>query len=196
MNSDEILVAQVKSGDLDAFEQLVIRYETKVYTIAYRYVGNYNDASDLAQDAFIRVYRSINSFRGDSSFLTWLYRVVTNVCKDEMRRRAKEKTVSIDEIVEKGKSPPAEMQNKPLEEAVLSREWQEEVQQILNTLSDDHRTVVVMKDIQGYSYEEIAGYLECSLGTVKSRLNRARHILKDRLLTRKDLLIGRACHGQ
>ena len=196
MNSDEILVAQVKSGDLDAFEQLVARYETKVYTIAYRYVGNYNDASDLAQDAFIRVYRSINNFRGDSSFLTWLYRVVTNVCKDELRRRAKEKTVSIDEIVEKGKSPPAEMQNKPLEEAVLSREWQEEVQQILNTLSDDHRTVVVMKDIQGYSYEEIAGYLECSLGTVKSRLNRARHILKDRLLTRKDLLIGRACHGQ
>jgi len=196
VNSDEILVAQVKSGDLDAFEQLVARYETKVYTIAYRYVGNYNDASDLAQDAFIRVYRSINSFRGDSSFLTWLYRVVTNVCKDELRRRAKEKTVSIDEIVEKGKSPPAETGHKPLEEAVLSREWQEEVQQILNTLSDDHRTVVVMKDIQGYSYEEIAGYLECSLGTVKSRLNRARHILKDRLLTRKDLLIGRACHGQ
>ncbi|MHB9096035.1 MAG: sigma-70 family RNA polymerase sigma factor, partial [Eubacteriales bacterium] len=160
-----------------------------------RYVGNYADASDLAQEAFIRVYRSIGTFRGDSSLLTWLYRVVTNVCKDELRRRAKEKTVSIDEMIEKGKAPDAFSGHKPPEEALLSREWQEEVQQVLNSLSEEHRAVVIMRDVQGYTYDEIALFLECSLGTVKSRLNRARGILKDRLLSRKELLIGRVCQG-
>ena len=193
--NDEILIEQINNGDLGAFDQLVARYETRVYTIAYRYSGNYNDANDLAQEAFIRVYRSIHSFRGESSFLTWLYRVVTNVCKDELRRRAKEKTVSFDEIVENGSSPVVEGKSQPLEEAVLRNEWREEVQQILNSLTPEHRTIVIMRDIQGYSYEEIAYFLSCSLGTVKSRLSRARNVLKERLLARKDLLIGRTCQG-
>lgn len=194
-NIDEnILVERARQGDLDAFEQLVARYESKVYTIAYRYTGNYADASDLAQEAFIRVYRSINSFRGESSLLTWLSRVVTNVCKDELRRRAKQKTVSMEEMAEKGQSPAAEHKNRPLEEIVLKKEWQKEVQQLLNTLSEDYRTVIIMRDVQGYSYEEIAVFLKCSLGTVKSRLNRARNILKNKLLARSDLT-GRACHG-
>ncbi len=195
--SEEILIEQVKKGDPDAFEELVARYETRIYTIAYRYIGNYDDAGDLAQEALLRVYRSIGGFRGESSFLTWLYRVVTNVCKDELRRRAKERTVSMEEMLEKGKSPPADgTVNGSPEEAVLSREWQEEVQQVLNSLTEEHRTIVVMRDIQGYSYEEIAFFLECSLGTVKSRLSRARQALKDRLLAGKDKFFGRACPGQ
>jgi len=194
--SDEVLIEQAKKGDLDAFEQIVSRYETRVYTIAYRYAGNYSDASDLAQEALIRVYRNIHSFRGESSFTTWLYRVVTNVCKDELRRRSKDRAVSMDEMIEKGKVPAAESSKRPLEEIVLHKEWQEEVQQVLNSLSGEHRAIIVMRDIQGYSYEEIAFFLECSLGTVKSRLNRARNILKDRLLSRSELLMGRACHGQ
>lgn len=193
--NDEILIEQIKSGNVEAFEQLVTRYEIKVYTIAYRYTGNYNDASDLAQEALIRVYRSIHGFRGDSSFLTWLYRVVTNVCKDELRRRAKEKNVSMDEMEESGKAAGVSPESKTPEETVLHREWQEEVQQILNSLSEEHRTVVIMRDIQGYSYEEIAFFLECSLGTVKSRLNRARTILKDRLLAQNELLMGRTCQS-
>jgi len=193
--SDEALIEQIKQGDLDAFDSLAARYETRVYTIAYRYVGNYNDASDLAQEALIRVYRSIKSFRGESSFLTWLYRVVTNVCKDEMRRRARDKTVSMEELAEKGRTPAAEGKYNLLEDTILRQEWQEEIQQILNSLSPEHRTIVVLRDIQGYSYEEIAFFLECSLGTVKSRLNRARNILKDRLMARKELLLGRACHS-
>jgi len=166
---------------------LVAKYETKVYTIAYRYAGNHNDANDLAQEAFIRVYRSIGGFRGDSSFLTWLYRVVTNVCKDEIRRRARENTVSMDEMIDQGKQPVPDRKTGPLEE-VLHREWREEIQQVLNSLSYEHRTVIIMRDIQGYTYEEIAFFLECSLGTVKSRISRARNILKDLLLARSDLL--------
>lgn len=192
-DSDEALIELIRNGNLNAFEQLIARYEIRVYTIAYRYVGNHSDASDLAQEAMIRVYRSIGTFRGDSAFLTWLYRVVTNVCKDELRRRARQNTVSMDEMLEHGQVPVVQAAEKPPEEAVLRKEWQEEIQVVLNSLSEEHRTVVVMRDIQGYSYEEIAGFLECSLGTVKSRLNRARNLLKERLLSRKDLLLGRAC---
>lgn len=195
-NDDNILVDLARRGDMDAFEQLVARYESRVYTIAYRFTGNYADASDLAQEAFIRVYRSISSFRGESSLLTWLTRVVTNVCKDELRRRAKHKIVSIDEMAEKGQVSEPETRQKPLEEAVLKKEWQEEVQQILSSLTYEHRAVIIMRDIQGYSYEEIAAILECSLGTVKSRLNRARQILKNKLLARNELLIGRTGHGR
>ncbi len=194
--NDEVLIEQVKKGDLDAFELLCSKYETKVYTIAYRYTGNYNDASDLAQEALIRVYRSIHGFRGESSFLTWLYRVVTNVCKDELRRRSKEKTVSIDEMLEHGRSPAGQDGQRPLEDIVLRKEWQEEVQQALNSLTEEHRAVVILRDIQGYSYEEIAHFLECSLGTVKSRLNRARHILKERLLAGNALPADSACRGR
>lgn len=193
--ADEILIDEIKNGNLDAFEQLVARYETKVYTIAYRYMGNYNDANDLAQEALIKVYRSIHGFRGESSFLTWLYRVVTNVCKDELRRRAREKTVSMDEMIEHGNSPSSGQGNSSLDDFVLRREWQEEVQRVLNSLTEEHRTIVVMRDIQGYSYEEIAHFLECSLGTVKSRLNRARNVLKDRLLEHNELLSGKVCHS-
>ncbi|HWI55306.1 MAG TPA: sigma-70 family RNA polymerase sigma factor [Desulfobacteria bacterium] len=194
-NDEDILVDLARRGDMEAFEQLVARYESRVFTIAYRFTGNYDDASDLAQEAFIRVYRSISSFRGESSLLTWLTRVVTNVCKDELRRRAKQKVVSIEEMTEKGQVSEPESRQKTLEEAVLKKEWQEEVQQILNSLTYEHRAVIIMRDVQGYSYEEIAGFLECSLGTVKSRINRARQILKNKLLTRNELLIGQAGHG-
>mgnify|MGYP002336015670 CR=1 FL=1 len=195
VTSDEVLIERIKNGDLDAFEDLAARYETKVYTIAYRFTGNYNDASDLAQDALIRVYRSIGTFRGESSFSTWLYRVVTNVCKDEMRRRARDKTVSMDEMMERGRAPEAGLRHELLEDFILHKEWQNEVQQVLSSLSEEHRTIVVLRDIQGYSYEEIAQFLECSLGTVKSRLNRARNVLKEKLLQRKELLTGRACQS-
>ena len=193
--NDDTLIAKIRQGDLDAFEQLISRYETKIYTIAYRYMGNYNDASDLAQEAFIRVYRSINSFRGESSFSTWLYRVVTNVCKDEMRRRSRQNTVSMDEMIEKGRAPAAENKHKPIEEMILRKELQDEVQAVLNSLSDDYRTIVIMRDIQGYSYEEISHFLKCSLGTVKSRLNRARNALKERLTERREYFMGKACGG-
>lgn len=191
--SDDILLVQIKQGDLATFEQFATRYENKLYTIAYRYMGNYADASDLAQEAFIRIYRSINTFRGESSLLSWMARVVTNVCKDELRRRAKDNTISMDEMAEAGCPQLADSGAKSLEDIVLRREWQEEVQHILNSLSEEHRTVVVMRDIQGYSYEEIAFFLKCSMGTVKSRISRARHILKDRLLANNELL--HACQG-
>lgn len=194
-NNDEELVQRVKSGDMEAFEQLVLKYESRIYTIAYRYTGSHNDAGDLAQEAFIRAYKSIHGFRGESSFITWLSRVVTNVCKDELRRRMKQKTVSIDEMMENGHVPAIDYGGSSLEEVVLRKEWQQEVQAVLNTLSEEHRAVVIMRDIQGYSYEEISFMLKCSLGTVKSRLNRARNVLKDKLLASSEHGMNRTCQG-
>ncbi|KNZ70384.1 ECF subfamily RNA polymerase sigma-24 subunit [Thermincola ferriacetica] len=194
--SDEVLIAQSKEGDVEAFTKLVAKYENKVYTIAYRFFGNHADASDIAQEAFIRVYKSLHSFRGNSAFLTWMYRVVTNVCKDELRKRAREKTVFIEELMDNKKGSAMRKEgsiSKLPEDAVIRKEWQQEVQEILNSLSVEHRTVIIMRDIQGFSYEEIASMLQCSPGTVKSRLNRARHALKEKLLVRQELLDGISC---
>lgn len=190
--SDDVLVEMSKQGDLAAFEQLVEKYQSRVYTIAYRYMGNYADASDLAQESFIKIYRSLESFRGEAGFMSWMYRLVTNVCLDELRRRGRSKTVSIEELMEgkKGLIMRREISGSRLpEDAVIRRELQQEVQNVLNSLSEEHRIIVVMRDIQGYSYEEIAQLLQCSLGTVKSRLNRARHILKEKLLARREMLV-------
>lgn len=195
--SDEILVEMCKQGDLAAFEQLLEKHQSRVYTLAYRYMSNHADASDLAQEAFIKIYRSLNTYRGEASFQSWMYRLVTNVCMDELRRRGRAKTVSIEELMEgkKGLNMHRENAGSRLpEDVVIRNELQREVQNVLNSLSDEHRVIVVMRDIQGYSYEEIAELLKCSLGTVKSRLNRARHVLKEKLLARREMLVtGTGC---
>ncbi|MFZ5641905.1 MAG: RNA polymerase sigma factor [Bacillota bacterium] len=197
--SDEVLVEMCKQGDLAAFEQLVEKHQSRVYTIAYRYMGNYADASDLAQEAFIKIYRSLGSYRGEASFQSWMYRLVTNACMDELRRRGRAKTVSIEELMENKKGltmSRVTTKSRLPEDAVIRRELQREVQNVLNTLSDEHRAIVVMRDIQGYSYEEIAELLQCSLGTVKSRLNRARHVLKEKLLARREMLVTGTGYGR
>ena len=161
-------------------------------------MGNYADASDLAQEAFIKIYRSLATFRGEASFQSWMYRLVTNVCLDELRRRGRTKTVSIEELMEskKGLLMRGENTNSRLpEDAVIRRELQQEVHNVLSALSDEHRVIVVMRDIQGYSYEEIAELLQCSLGTVKSRLNRARHVLKEKLLAHREMLVTGTGYG-
>lgn len=185
---DELLVDRSRKGDLDAFDELVRRYEGKVYTIAYRFMGNHADAGDLAQDAFIRAYRALPTFRGDSSFATWLYRIASNVCRDEIRRQQRHKKVSLDEVMaQPGGNPSLVAREISPQESIERNELQELVQGQLNALSEDHRLILVMREIQGLSYEEIAAALECTLGTVKSRLNRARQTLRQRVLDHREL---------
>lgn len=150
--------------------------------MAYRMTGNHEDASDIAQEAFIRVYQRLGDFRGDSSFETWLRRIVANACVDELRKRKRQRMVSLDEPVEvddgelgrqfadSGETP---------HEAAERRETQREVQEAILRLDEDYRVVLIMRDINNLSYEEIAATLRLPLGTVKSRLNRARAALKD-----------------
>lgn len=189
MHPDEkLLVKRCKEGDLKAFDELVNFYQNKVYTIAYRFMGNHADASDLAQDAFIKAYRSLLSFRGDSSFATWLYRIVTNVCRDELRKQSRYKKISLDDaMLYSGGNPSLEASEMTPEEYMESEEKKDLVQKHLNALSEDQRLILVMREIQGLSYEEIASFLDCTLGTVKSRLNRARQTLKTRIIAQREL---------
>lgn len=182
--SDDILVKRIKNGDMDAFELLVRRYESKVYTVAYRFLGSHADASDLAQETFLRLYQALPSFRGESSFVTWLYSVTANACRDEIRRKQRHPVVSWEnELLNNGSQAVSLAFGRSRiptpEEAAEQNEFNELIQQCLNDLPKEQRLILVMREIQGLSYAEIAVILECSLGTVKSRLSRARRAFKD-----------------
>lgn len=188
--ADDILIEKSKNGDLEAFELLVRRYESKVYTVAYRFLGNHADASDLAQETFLRLYQALPRFRGESSFMTWLYHITANACRDEIRRQQRYHVVSLD--AETGNNGTQAISQVPSrapspEEAVEQKEFNEVVQHCLSNLSEEHRLVLVMREIQDMSYEEIADVLKCSLGTVKSRLSRARQAFKTKFIVLRQL---------
>lgn len=190
MVSDEQLVTQTLRGDRQAFEELVIRYQTKVYSLTYRFMGNEEDAYDMAQEAFIKAYRSLPSFKHNSSFGTWLYRVTANVCLDEIRRRKRRIVpLSLDEPLAAGDGDEIEKEipDQSLTADILyeQKEFSEYIQHILNELKPEHRMVIVLRDIMDLSYDEIAKVLHCSLGTVKSRLSRARNEMKKKLIERE-----------
>lgn len=154
-----------------------------VYSTAYRLLGSQEEACDATQEAFVRAFHAITSFREDSSFSTWLYRIVTNVCLDRLRRQQRE-PLGLELLTEDGEfGPVREVPDDapdPAEQAARS-ERQQVVQECLQGLTDDHRAVIVLYDINGFSYEEIAEMLDLPLGTVKSRLSRARMALKQRM---------------
>lgn len=190
---EKLLIKKSQSGDVDSFEFLLDSYDKKAYNIAYRIMGNEEDAKDMAQEALLRVYRSLKDFKGQSSFSTWLYRIVTNVCLDELRRRKKEKYVSMDSTIytDNGELHRELCSEKETPESIYERvEEGELVRNAIQELSEDYRSVIVLRDIQGFSYEEISNILDCSLGTVKSRINRGRTILKDKLRASMELSIG------
>lgn len=181
---EKLLVAKSKKGNLNAFEELIGGYEKKAYNIAYRIMGNEEDAKDMAQEAFIKIYKSIQNFREESSFSTWLYRIVTNVCLDELRKRKKDKLVPLEMNIEteKGTAVVELSAEKETPEDVFERvEKRQLIQNAILSLGEDYKTVIILRDIQGFGYEEIATILNCSLGTIKSRINRARNMLKEKL---------------
>lgn len=193
MVSDDLLVRKSQNGDLEAFEILVSRYERQVYTIAYRFMGNHEDASDLAQEAFIKAFKTISSFRGDASFKTWLYHITANVCRDELRKRQRRPTVSLDEPVDLGDSTlnrqTADWSYCP-ERVYEVKEEQEFIQSLINSLPGEYRLVLIMRELLDFTYEEIAAHLDCSLGTVKSRLNRGRKYLRERIISGREHISG------
>ncbi|MGI6225535.1 MAG: RNA polymerase sigma factor [Peptococcales bacterium] len=181
---EEELITRSQNGDIDAFEELVAKYERKVYAIAYRFMGNPEDASDLTQEAFFKAYQSLKGFRQEASFATWIARIVSNVCKDQLRKAKRTSQTSLDEEVwlEEGTVQKQLKDDGPTPEEHFERkELKNYLQGLIDNLNPEYKMVVVLRDIQGYSYEEIAQMLDCSLGTVKSRLNRARKALRDQI---------------
>lgn len=190
MHPDETLVLQSLNGDKDAYNLLVERYQHKIYTLSYRYTGNCADAFDLTQETFIKAYKSLKGFRGEASFSTWIYKIAANVCRDELRKKKRRKTVSLNEMLDSnGNNNLFISEDISPEESVNQKEIQRLVQECLNGLSKEHRLILLMREINGLSYEEIALCLDCSLGTVKSRLSRARKALKKSVLNNKELLL-------
>ena len=186
------LILQCKDGNVEAFEQLVIKYQRQIYTVAYRFMGNHEDASDLAQEAFLKAYKSIGRFRGESSLKTWLYHIVSNVCRDELRKRKKGQVFSLDApiLTEEGEIPRQTEDWTYAPDLIYeSKEIQLFIQEALNQLSPEYKEVIILREIQGFSYEEIATHLDCSLGTIKSRLNRARKAMRDILIGRRELFV-------
>ncbi|HHY83882.1 MAG TPA: sigma-70 family RNA polymerase sigma factor, partial [Clostridiales bacterium] len=190
MENEKKLLAKAKKGDIEAFEKLVENYQKKAFNIAYRMMGDYDDANDMTQEAFIRVYKSIKNFKEQSSFSTWIYRIITNVCLDELRKRKNASVVSIDEDVKLDDSDvkrQIESDGPTPEETAERNELKRLVGDAIKDLSDEHRAVIVLRDLRGFSYEEIAGILKCPEGTVKSRISRARQALKDILKAKREL---------
>lgn len=179
------VIRRVCAGDTDAFEALVTAYQKQVYNLALRTVGNEEDAADMTQEAFLRAYRSLGSFRGDSKFSVWLYRLTSNICIDFLRSRAKKRTVSMtwtdDEGDDAGELEIPDERFSP--EGQFDRaSIRESVQRGLDSLSPQYREILVLREINGLSYEEIGRVLGIEEGTVKSRIFRARKKLCDFLL--------------
>ena len=185
MKSDAELVDLFKMGNKDVFNQLLERYEKKVYNLAYRMLSNREDARDITQEAFLKAYFALPNFRGDSALATWLYRIATNLCLDLLRQRKNNIAFSLDEplqteegMLERQLAAPQEGPEGIMEQ----RELQRLLQQLINTLPPEQRLVLVLREFQEQTYEEISAALGCSLGTVKSRLSRARSALGKKLL--------------
>ena len=184
------LIERCKRGDLSAFNELVLRYEKQVYNLAYRLTGNYDDANDVASDTFLRVFNSIGKFRGDSAFSTWLYRIVTNVYLDARKRRTAHPHCSLEECLEVDDGALVREIEDPSdgpEHRVEEAERHAALLAAINELPDFQRVIIVLYHIQEMPYDEIADILGMPLGTVKSRLNRARRALRDKLAAQREL---------
>lgn len=188
--NEQYLLEKAKAGDVAAFEELVGSYQKKMYNLAYRIVGNPEDAADMVQEALIRIFRSIAKFKEQSSFSTWIYRITTNVCLDELRRRKNKKEFSLDQEIH-GEDGDMKRQIKSDDISPDSAAEQEELREIvnsaINSLPEDQKVVISLRDIQGLTYSEISQVLDCPEGTVKSRINRARNALKNVLSHKREL---------
>jgi RNA polymerase sigma-70 factor (ECF subfamily) len=168
MSDDSVLITRHLAGDSSAFDEIVTRYERRVWAICLRMTGDVEDARDASQDAFITAFRSLGSFRGDAQLGTWLHRVAVNASLDVIRRRTRRRTEALDENLEQASDEPGP------DEAAERASRAAEVHRALARLAPDHRTVIVLHDLQGLQYPEVAEVLDVPVGTVKSRLHRAR----------------------
>ncbi|HEY5500734.1 MAG TPA: RNA polymerase sigma factor [Candidatus Humimicrobiaceae bacterium] len=182
--SDEILVAKSKNGDKAAFEILVKRYSKYVYTTAFFMIRDSHEAEDISQEVFVKVYLSIGGFRGLSSFKTWLRKLTVNTCIDKIRLKSKtlDKKVSLDSLIEDGKEILLYEFNQNVEKFFQDKETVNDVLKIVVNLDESYRIPLILRDLQDYSYIEIAEILKKPVGTIKTNIHRARKIIKDLLI--------------
>ena len=178
--TDEDLVEAFQGGDTAVFDILVQRWDRKIQGAIYRFVGASEDARDLCQEAFLRAYRGLRTFKKDARFSSWLYQIALNVCRDRLRRRRGRTVVSLDELDESGQEAAVLPGPSPLDLAE-ARDLSERVARAVASLPDEQREVIVLKEYQGLTFAEIAGVLGVPLSTVKTRLYRGLVQLRQRL---------------
>lgn len=181
--ADIHLVERVKRGDKSAFDLLVLKYQHRIVKLVSRYVRDPSDALDVSQEAFLKAYRAIPKFRGESAFYTWLYRIAINTAKNYLVMMSRRPT-EIDPETAEGEPPEQESllkdQETP-ENLLLTEELQKTIVEAIETLPEDLRTAINLREVEGLSYEEIAQVMSCPIGTVRSRIFRAREAIDKRL---------------
>ena len=173
------LIQKILSGDKDSYAEIVRSYQTKVLGLCTSFLSDASQAEDAAQEIFIKAYQALRSFQGNSKFSTWLYRIAANHCKDLLRKRSRQKTESLEALIEKSGD---EVQNlwEPSVDPRVASGASELIEKLLSSLSVEARLILTLREVQGLSYQEIAETLQCSLDAVKSRLRRARASLDEK----------------
>lgn len=182
---EQKLIDAAIAGDSSAFEKLLQPLEGRIYAVALRMCGNREDAQDCMQESMIRIYRALSGFKGQSSFSTWVYRVTMNTCLDELRRRKARRSTSLDTLLDSGWSPTDETDTP--ERYAIQSEQRRTLERAIADLPEDMRAAIVLRDIQGLAYDEIAAALDVNVGTVKSRISRGRERLREKLSAHPEL---------
>ena len=179
--TDEELVTRSTGGDLDSFNQLVVRWERPIYALAYRVIGREEDARDVCQETFLRAFRALGGFKGQAKFSSWLYRIALNLCRDWIRRERRTPVAQAPEGVDlielAGETSPSES----VEELVARREIGRAVARAMAGLPEEQRTAIILKEYHGLTFQEIADMLDCPLSTVKTRLYQGLTVLRRQL---------------
>jgi len=179
--TDEELVARSRSGDVDSFNQLILRWERPIYALAYRVIGREEDARDVCQEAFLRAFRALPGFKGQAKFSSWLYRITLNLCRDWIRRQRRAPVSQMPEDVDAlefaSETGPAES----IEDLVARRELSSVIEEAMALLPDEQRTAIILKEYHGMTFQEIADMQGCPLSTVKTRLYQGLSVLRRNL---------------
>ena len=181
MTTDEELVARSRGGDLDSFNQLVVRWERPIYALAYRVIGRDEDARDVAQETFLRAFRALPGFKGQAKFSSWLYRIALNLCRDWIRRKKRAPLVDMPEGVDMAELAAEQGPTESIEDLVARQEMSRIVAEGMKLLPDEQRTAIVLKEYHGLTFQEIADLQGCPLSTVKTRLYQGLSVLRRQL---------------
>ena len=179
--TDEELVARSMGGDLDSFNQLVLRWERPIYALAYRVIGREEDARDVCQETFMRAFRALGGFKGQAKFSSWLYRIALNLCRDWIRRQRRQPIAQAPEGVDLIDLAAEEAPTESIEDLVARREVGRAVQRAMAFLPEEQRTAIILKEYHGLTFQEIADLLDCPLSTVKTRLYQGLSVLRRQL---------------
>ena len=182
--TDEELVARAQQGDVESFNQLILRWERPIYALAYRVIGREEDARDVSQEAFLRAYRALPGFKGQAKFSSWLYRIALNLCRDWIRRQRRTPLVQFPEDKDPGDVAAEAGPVETVEDLVARREMSDRVAEAMKLLPEEQRTAIILKEFHGMTFQEIADLQDCPLSTVKTRLYQGlsvvrRHLARD-----------------